>query len=162
MSRICRSLCYLILLVQVGFQIIICLQIISTQNKYMASIKSLTVGLSILQHILTKILELETMLQITRFIKSAPLVIKLRKPQIINHLKALIMSSHGKLHARLIYYTSFIDYAINLCERGILEHTDAVQFFFSSIISQSLSLSFFFSKTLTYLHVKTNSTWADI
>ena len=77
------------------------------------------------------------------------------------------MNSHGKVHERLIYYTSFIDYPIDLCERGILEHTDAVQFFFSSVISQSLSSSFLFfsffqQETLTYLHVKTDSTWADI
>ena len=77
------------------------------------------------------------------------------------------MSSHGKIHERLIYYTSFIDYPIDLCERGIPEHTDAVQFsflFFPSIISQSLSLSpfFFQHETLTYLHIKTDSTWADI
>ena len=81
MSQICRSLCYLILLVQVGFQIIICLQIILTQNKYIASIKSLTVGHSILQHVMTKIQELENMLQITRFNKLVPLVIKLRRSQ---------------------------------------------------------------------------------
>ena len=57
------------------------------------------------------------------------------------------MSSHGKVHERLIYYTSFIDYPIDLCERGIPEHTDAVQFssFFSLYnLTVSLAVPFFF------------------
>ena len=95
MSRICRSLYYLILPVQVGFQIILCLQIILSQITYIyiyiASNQIptrktqkgcykftklfLPIGPSNLYHALTILLELKTMLQITRFIKPAPLPI---------------------------------------------------------------------------------------